>query len=135
MKYELSLPSYFGKEVIKRLKTLKVDTQYTGYTLDNDLNIKVCEDCKIVIRDDWTPHNNDVIKQVRLTVDKTYQWWTLDRKVIEEIQAGHISKQITLLKSEVERLLNLNDPKCVITHKINENDKCRSMAYPKEDNK
>lgn len=106
MKYKLFLPYHYGAVVQERLKTLEVNTNYDGYTLNEKLEIITC---KCSIRNDgmYNYHNNYDDSQNVLMVGNTHQWWTLNKSEILKIQKEHLEREIKKLEEELNRLKSI----------------------------
>ena len=106
MVYDIKLPYHYGKVVDDRLKVLELNKKYVGFTLNEKLEIVVCE-CSIENDGHWDYHNNIDNSENVLKVGKESKWWTLIEKEINEIQMENLDSSINILTLEIDRLKSL----------------------------
>ena len=103
MKYKINTPKHYGNIVEERLKVLEIETNYEGFTLDENLNI-IKTKCSIENNGRWNYHNNYDNSENVLKVGNIEKWWTLSEKEIKKVQKENLDNNINIFTKEIKKL-------------------------------
>lgn len=103
IEYDIDLPSHYGKVVEDRLKTLEMDVEYQGYTINDRAEI-IQTNCSIQNNGSWNYHNNYDNSENVLMVGNESKWWTIDKSEAIDIQRKNLDKIIEKHREESIRL-------------------------------
>lgn len=110
LKYKIKLPPVRGQIVEDYLKTLQVDTFYSVYTLDDNLNLIECLG-KIKNDGNWHYHHNydnsENALYILLNDVCTIRWFSLNKEEVLKIQQENIESWKNILNKELSRLNDL----------------------------
>lgn len=107
LKHYLSTPKTYGQIVDDYLKVLKVNEEYSAWTINDELEVV---SCKGIIENNgsWNYHNNydDSENELYAAFDglKVKQWFTLNKDEAIKIQQENIKKWKLTLNKELNRI-------------------------------